>query len=378
MRFSLFIMVLWFLSLPLKAQESHVLYLINTVPIKSHIPENLQQIPEDAIAELKIIDDPEQLLALGYHDFDTIYKVSTKAYLNRPESIKHIPTTKKMLINSGLYYSKGEPVPYTGNYINYHLNGYIQSEGQLVNGRKHGTVISYTPNNKLAAEIKYRHGLRDGFTKLYFEDGHLKAAGKYKNSKRIGTWYQYYPNRQIQNWSNYNSRGKKEGEEFIFYPSGFLAEHNSYKNGVQLNDGDNRAYPDDISFTSLERKQTKNIIKHHSKRINSGDASCEVYYNRALAYLYKQNYNNSIDDFNKAIELSPDFAPAYYGRALAAIIKNENSSKSQAQSIQDLFSSHLPAVPSPMRNMVYQDLKTASNMGFRSAMLFDMLRAYKN
>jgi tetratricopeptide (TPR) repeat protein len=51
------------------------------------------------------------------------------------------------------------------------------------------------------------------------------------------------------------------------------------------------------------------------EKIDSNDAA--AYNNRGIAYRRLKQYERAIHDYNKAIELNPEFAGAYYNRGLA-------------------------------------------------------------
>jgi tetratricopeptide (TPR) repeat protein len=49
----------------------------------------------------------------------------------------------------------------------------------------------------------------------------------------------------------------------------------------------------------------------------------EAYCNRGTAYSENGEYDQAVPDFNKAIELNPEFADAYYNRAVVRCHKKE-------------------------------------------------------
>jgi len=51
--------------------------------------------------------------------------------------------------------------------------------------------------------------------------------------------------------------------------------------------------------------------------------SPDVYYNRGLAYFYKQDYDKAIADYTQALLLNPRYSNAYHNRAIAYYMKKE-------------------------------------------------------
>ncbi|MCP4653583.1 MAG: tetratricopeptide repeat protein [Candidatus Omnitrophica bacterium] len=58
-------------------------------------------------------------------------------------------------------------------------------------------------------------------------------------------------------------------------------------------------------------------ISNCSEIIKVDPTYASAYYNRAVAYCGKGNYDQAISDFTKAIELDPDWALAYHSRGIA-------------------------------------------------------------
>ena len=52
-------------------------------------------------------------------------------------------------------------------------------------------------------------------------------------------------------------------------------------------------------------------------------AACEVYNNRGLVYLDKDDFELAIQDFNTVITLQPEFIPAYVNRAAAYLRRGQ-------------------------------------------------------
>ena len=76
---------------------------------------------------------PEQL--------DGIIYIFTKAYRNRPDGLKRIPSLKQMVMTKEGWNLNG--ALYTGKYIDYYNSGKIQNEGTLLNSKLNGVLTVY-------------------------------------------------------------------------------------------------------------------------------------------------------------------------------------------------------------------------------------------
>jgi len=56
-------------------------------------------------------------------------------------------------------------------------------------------------------------------------------------------------------------------------------------------------------------------IQDYSRAIDVFPEYIEAYYNRAIAYKYVENYLKAIEDYSTIIEIAPNFVAAYAGRA---------------------------------------------------------------
>jgi antitoxin component YwqK of YwqJK toxin-antitoxin module len=65
-------------------------------------------------------------------------------------------------------------------------------------GQKHGTYKRYHLNGKLAEEVNYENGLRQGKRVLFFEDGKVESESNYQNDLVNGISKVYYPSGEIK------------------------------------------------------------------------------------------------------------------------------------------------------------------------------------
>ena len=112
-------------------------------------------------------------------------------------------------------------------------------------GRKHGYWKEFYDNFELKSEIYYKHGLRDGYYKLYDEKGNLKKIAKYVNdveqitdseTKPLQMQHEYYPNGRIKREASFRG-GKREGTWREFDENGNVISSQIYQNGRLVQSG---------------------------------------------------------------------------------------------------------------------------------------------
>jgi len=102
--------------------NENVLYIVDSIPVIEEPKEGFGTLTENEIDNVVVVKDKEIIESSGYKDLDGIIYVFTKAYVQRPDSIKAIPTTKLMTKKNGAWYLKNSSTPYSGNFIDYYLS----------------------------------------------------------------------------------------------------------------------------------------------------------------------------------------------------------------------------------------------------------------
>ena len=82
----------------------------------------------------------------------------------------------------------------------------------------------------------------------------------------------------------------------------------------------------------MKTKEYDEAIRHYTKAINYDEYEPTIYCNRALAYIKNTQYNNGLEDCNKAIDLKHDYIKAYYRRAIC-----EKNLKKFKESLEDFL-----------------------------------------
>src|SRR4030042_1222790 len=65
-----------------------------------------------------------------------------------------------------------------------------------------------------------------------------------------------------------------------------------------------------------EKGQYDNAISDFNKALEVNPNYADAYYNRGIAYGKKEQYDNEIPDYNKALEVNPNYAEAYFNRGV--------------------------------------------------------------
>jgi uncharacterized protein len=144
-------------------------------------------------------------------------------------------------------------------------DGSLQSEGEFVNGKKHGEWTNFHPSGKTASRGRYDMDVPTGRWEYYYDDGSISCSGTYQSGKKTGYWKtvsttgstssevtyenevgeyrEYYATGKLKSkgklvneekegkWEYFYEDGKREGEcEFLhgkgtyygYYPNGNL------------------------------------------------------------------------------------------------------------------------------------------------------------
>lgn len=97
-----------------------------------------------------------------------------------------------------------QEVAKTEKFMEYHPNGKIKIQGDIVKGIRQNTWKSFYENGNNWSETTYLFGARNGIYKLFYPNGNLKVHGVYENDKKIGIWYFYNENGQFEKELDYN------------------------------------------------------------------------------------------------------------------------------------------------------------------------------
>jgi len=142
-----------------------------------------------------------------------------------------------------LYYQAG-PLAALGNYVNslkdstWNYYSYytktLSNRETYIKDKKNGVSISYFPSGKVAEELTWKNGIRDGTWRQYYENGVIKMSSGFLNGKRTGAFLLNYPTNKPE-WKGLYKDDKREGKWLHYDPLGKNDSTIEYKNGVASN-----------------------------------------------------------------------------------------------------------------------------------------------
>jgi antitoxin component YwqK of YwqJK toxin-antitoxin module len=363
--------------------NKNTIYIIDSIPITEHWENMNIDIDPYYIEKVIIIKNRDSLRAIGYRNIGQAVLIFTKAYHNRPENIKSIPTTRKMILKDDRWYLKGSNTPYSGEFIDYYFNGLKQGEGTFKDGKLTGLRKVYHPNSNIEQEKYFNKGMAIGMENNYYEDGSLKEQGSYKNNKESGIWKSYYPNGQVQLISKYK-HGKPVGTAFKYYSNGKLK--------VRVLVRRNRVIADP-KLSKIQKAEVKGItaekqgdyataIKVYTQCIQMDNGFADTYFARGMAELHNFQLDDAVKDFDKAIEIEPYYTEAIANRALCKIRKNQvvnSRDLSSHRGVATTTKRDVKSIPEIDKQNICNDLQKAAFLGDKSQIIKQaMVECYSN
>lgn len=359
-------------------QNERILYIVDSIPVIEEPKEGLGTLTENEIEKVDVIKDKKIIETKGFKDLDGIIYVFTKEYSKRPDSLKVIPTTKKMTQKNGAWFLKDSEL-YTGKFIDYYLNGKKEGEGYLFNGKLKGKRLLFYPEGNLSDEVEYENGLQNGLEKRYFKNGTLMQRGEFKNGKEIGVWEMYHPNGQLKQRTNFVN-GKMDGESVSYYSTGEIKGKNNYISGVYQKDKIN-----DKLFELYNQSQELYRRMDFNGAIKKLDAALKIepnwsdgYFARGTIKLNNFQFEEAKADFDKTIQIEPFFTNAYGNRAFTIIRKyefGESRTFSKSKDVQ-VFATKKDEIPESEIEKICIDLTKAVELGDTNSMILEAYKKY--
>ena len=340
--------------------------MVDSIVTNVHFGVFQKQISDEYIYKQEVIDDPKRILNMGYLGVDTLHFILTKAYMNRPDSIKAIPRKDEINEINGISYFGNAKEPYTGPYVHYFLNGTLNITGTFKNGRLSGLVTRYRKNGNISSEYRYKSGLMNGPAKAYYYDGKLNVYKNYKDNYLDGLAKTYFSNCILKEESNYNEYGK-DGKQIVYYSTAKIKKIEFYKDG-QIQKDEQEKIQKILRNANLDfyRRNYNSAASKISKIIKMEPGITDWYNSRAMYHFYNLKFEKAIEDYTQIIELEPLSSRAYAARGLAMIkqydIKNSQKRYYREMGI-DIFTYEKVIIPEDIKKEVCRDWQKVNQLG---------------
>lgn len=374
--------ILYLLFLSISAfgqnQNERILYIVDSIPVIEEPKEGFGTLTDNEIEKVEVVKDKKIIEIKGFKDLDGIIYVFTKEYANRPDSLKAIPSTKKMTKKNGAWFLE-DAEPYTGKFIDYYLNGKKEGEGYLFNGKLKGKRLFFYTNGNVSDEIEYENGISNGTEKRFYENGTLMQKGVFKNGKEIGIWELYHPNSQLKQVTNFVD-GKMDGESISYYSTGQIKGKNKYTNGIYQKDKINDKLFELYNQSQELYKQVdfKGAIKKLDAALKIEPNWSDGYFVRGTMKLNNFQFEEAKADFDRTLEIEPFLTNAYGNRAFSIIRKYEfgdSRTLSKSKDVQ-VFATKKVEIPESEIEKICLDLSKAVELGDTNSMVLEAFKKY--
>ncbi len=373
----IFLLSLWYSSVHAQAGNDKIMFYIDSLPVTQDPQPDDILIPSD-VAEIVLIKNKDSLKMLGLERFDGVSYIFTKAYRNRDDSVRRIPTSKQMVRKNRIWYLKD--TMYSGPFIDYYYNGKKQGDGIFTKGKLSGRRRIYYQNGAVLAEKQFVDGLESGLSEEYYDNGVLRQKGIYANGQEQGIWYDYYPNGQIELQGNYLN-GDITDSVYKYYSSGRIKEI------AFIHDGQVKTDPQKLKIDGFIKKSKecsttgdiKGAIMYCNKIIELDSRYADAYFSKATLELNDEKFDLAITDFDLALKYEPYMKFALANRAFARIRRHDLSNSRSVfknSEVTVLAGKDADDIPASEKEKICADLKQALFLGDKAKIVFEARSKY--
>ena len=93
-----------------------------------------------------------------------------------------------------------------GPYTEYYSNGKLKAEGEIENGLREGTWISYSAEGNIMSKCDYTKGVKNGNIEVFHPNGKTLYKGNFENNKEAGVWEFYSNDGKKQKTKDYTAK----------------------------------------------------------------------------------------------------------------------------------------------------------------------------
>lgn len=336
--------------------QERILYVVDSIPIINDPDEDDGELKEQDVETLNVVTDKSEIKKLGYQDLDKIIFVRTKEYAKRPEELKRIPTLAQMERKNGRWCLKNSQTAYTGQFVEFYINGWMKGEGNFKDGLAEGLRTAYFPDGKTRYIRNYVNGLENGEFKQFFANGKIEQEGIFKDAKEDGLWK-------------------------LWYSTGELKKQAEFKNGKEITTKeDEKAYRQFSNASKLSSEGNYSAaVRVFDKVIELNPNYSDLYFHRGTAYLYDMKFDEAIKDYDKAIELEPLYKESISNRAFARLRKHEfknSRTLSKNSGVTVLATKEKVEIPKEELDKICADLNLGYSLGDKKQMMLEAINKY--
>lgn len=319
-------------------------FVIDSIP-RIVIEEDDQSLAMNEIHTYRRIGDKDSINHIfKLYGPDTLVFILTKLYMERADSLKHIPALSALYLKKDKYYFyKEDAVPYTGSYMETYLNGSKRFVGTIENGEINGYTSMFYPDGTLKYSVYYKHNKQDGIVEEYFPNGVLKRRGEMSDGKMNGIWRDWYSSGKLKEVTRY-FMGQKT---FMEFGADFYTAYLRAKASI-----DRQNYSDALGFLRDCIRIDENVDY--------------IYLMQGTVYSLQNKHAKAIASYTKAIELEPQESSFYIARATATmrLIEENKENLSKLKNLAEL------------RTSICDDYREAVSLGERTIPEAASMRSY--
>jgi antitoxin component YwqK of YwqJK toxin-antitoxin module len=348
-----------------QSSSEKILFIIDSIPLFND-PEEWNAIAKEDIADIIVIKNKDSVKRLRPEQLDGIVYIFTKAYRNRPDSLKKIPSLKQMVMKNEVWNLNG--IPYSGKYIDYYNSGKIQNEATLLNGKLDGELIVYFKNGNRKLVSNYKEGILHGVWNEYYPNGILMNSRKYAYAKIIGHGTYYFVTGQIMNEIKPKKRTLYD-TSFSYYSTGKVKEMKLIKNGKPVLDKRINDFNANTTyfFLSINTGKLNDANKYFYSIWKVDSTSSDTHFKKGLLLMKEFRFDAAIEAFDEALRLEPLMRESLVHRAVARINKYKYPNAkplSKDNKETPLILEDIMSIPSDEQTKICMDLRQAVYVDF--------------
>ncbi len=183
----------------------------------------------------------------------------------------------------------------------------IQEKGLYKNNKKNGVWINFYSNGNTKSKITYNNGSPSGYATFFYENGKISEQGNWQKDHWVGPYKYYYESGQLSYDWNYDTSGKRTGEQIYYHANGEKKYEGKWEKGK--NQGSLKVYNEKGNL--IEEKIYANGKLTESKKIDVQEKNEEPTKNEIPKLKFSQTGNHTIFNDNGTIDVKGYFVNGY-------------------------------------------------------------------